>query len=135
MGKPVEDLEGAELALWVAKAEKIEEQQGIKLYESGDCLYKETAYGGGEPFPYRPDCNWTYGGPIVERLQLSIEPEWDVKCPGNWAGTTKSWRSCSPKNLGGLIRFSGYGKKPLVAAMRCYLSIVYGEEVPDVDQP
>jgi hypothetical protein len=50
----IQDLEGADLALWAARAQGIEERKGIKLYASGPCLYRDTGPDG-EPFPFRPD--------------------------------------------------------------------------------
>jgi len=50
----IQDLQGADLALWAARAQGIEERKQIKLYASGPCLYRDTGPGG-EPFPFRPD--------------------------------------------------------------------------------
>lgn len=50
----IQDLQGADLALWAARAQGIEDRRKIKLYASGPCLYRDTGPGG-EPFPFRPD--------------------------------------------------------------------------------
>lgn len=71
------DLAGAQLALWVARAEGIEQALGVKLYASGPCLYKETPWGGGEPFDYRPDSRWAHGGPILERECIGVMPAFE----------------------------------------------------------
>ncbi|VVN70832.1 hypothetical protein PS718_00416 [Pseudomonas fluorescens] len=50
----IQDLKDADLALWAARAQGIEERMKIKLYASGPCLYRDTG-SGGAPFAFRPD--------------------------------------------------------------------------------
>ncbi|MCL6701287.1 hypothetical protein [Pseudomonas sp. T1.Ur] len=52
--KSIQDLHGADLTLWAARAQGIGDRKRIKLYASGPCLYRDTGPGG-EPFPFRPD--------------------------------------------------------------------------------
>ncbi|MFJ2480738.1 hypothetical protein ACIOWE_10710 [Pseudomonas sp. NPDC087598] len=63
----VQDLEGADLALWAARAQGVEERKGIKLYASGPCLYRDTGPGG-EPFPFRPDSNLGDSAILIQEL-------------------------------------------------------------------
>lgn len=114
--KKVSELTGSDLALWVARAEEIETPGGRSLYSSVGCLYVESGYGGGEPFPYRPDSRWQHGGSIIERERITIfeKGEW-------WAASmtiSPSTRLCDVR-----------GDTHLEAAMRCYVASVYGETV------
>ncbi|AJG19050.1 phage protein NinX family protein [Cupriavidus basilensis] len=115
----VADLEGALLALWVAKAEGIEQPLGVKLYASGPCLYKETPWGGGEPFDFRPDSRWAHGGPIIDRENIGTMPFFE--------GGARYWMAAHASAHRGMK-----GNTPLIAAMRVYVASKFGEEIPEV---
>ena len=60
---------------------------------------------------YTPSTNWAQGGPIIEREKIELEyggPEWwaCIKADDDFSGPT-----------------------PLIAAMRCYVASVLGNEV------
>jgi len=62
---------------------------------------------------YSPPTNWSQGGPIIERENIEIfirDEKW-------FAYSSNS----TPEDF--------YGETPLVAAMRCYVASVLGDEV------
>ncbi|WP_413791812.1 MULTISPECIES: hypothetical protein [unclassified Pseudomonas] len=63
----IQVLRGADLALWAARAQGIEERRQIKLYASGPCLYRDTGPGG-EPFPFRPDSHLGEAGILIQEM-------------------------------------------------------------------
>ena len=67
------------------------------------------------PAPYSYSTNWLFGGPIIEREDLSV---WRA-----YAGLD-GWRSESGK-----VFATGWGPTPLIAAMRCYVVSKLGDEV------
>lgn len=149
----VAELTGADLALWVARLEGIEERDGVKLYASGGCLYRETQWGGGEPYDYRPDSRWSAGGPIIERDKIFLEPPHTVhalnygadgKPKGCWtsyetwhatvSARTRTYPNPIASDLPGRVG-RGEGATPLIAAMRAKVASHYGATVPDLDHP
>ncbi len=64
---------------------------------------------------YSPSTDWSQGGPIIERECI------DLHCVND-----SFWRAdCSTS--GGLIMQNG--PTPLIAAMRCYVASILGDEV------
>lgn len=112
----VNELSGALLALWVARAEGIEERENVKLYASGPCLYKESGHGGGEPYEYRPDSRHAHGGPILDREHISTL----------YMESVGEWRASHPRRRGK----SCGGPTMLVAGMRAHVASKYGQDVP-----
>lgn len=106
----IDDLEGAALALQIARIEGIEEQYGVKLYASGPCLYAETPQGGGEPFAYRPDDNGAIGMHLIFKHCIAVRPSPDGKV----------WRAHSNRDPQNFITFAG--RHPLPVAMRAILA-------------
>jgi len=68
--------------------------------------------------------DWSQGGPIIEREKIAVE--WRRQSFGDGV---PHWYACHPKNEGGLIRYTGYGPTPLIAAMRCFVASKLGDEV------
>ena len=67
---------------------------------------------------------WSCGGPIIERERLCARPLKEV-----WG--------CWVTDLYGDIHalsLSGFGPTPLIAAMRCYVSSKFGDEVAVPDE-
>lgn len=109
----VSELEGAELDYWVAKAE------GFFLLGVGKC----TLIGNDE---FSPSKNWSQGGPIIEREQITIySPNIgdvpDVPWSANILG------DLTDKGIVG--QAEGYGPTPLIAAMRAFVASKFGEKV------
>lgn len=117
MGKRVSDLEGAELALWVAKAEGVADKHN-GLHVKGGWLCEATPDGGSYPIDYRPDTDWSIGGPIMEREGIARMPI--VGGRGWWAEL-----HVEDKEIG------HSGDRELVAGMRCYVAYRFGEVVGD----
>ena len=64
--------------------------------------------------PYSSD--WAFGGPIIERERIClIPPRADIEM----------WEAYHPD----FPQAEHYGLKPLIAAMRCYVAAVMGDEV------
>ena len=81
-------------------------------------------------FHYRPSVAWAQGGPIIERENINVfmdDEKWAAyashSLPQNFYGTSKDpdWDDGD----------EGY---PLVAAMRCYVASVLGDEVEVPDE-
>jgi hypothetical protein len=66
--------------------------------------------------------DWAQGGPIIEREQLHVSPEF-------WIGDGWHWVAyvLGPGNLD--ENFEQRGPTPLIAAMRCYVASQLGDEV------
>lgn len=78
---------------------------------------------------YRPSTDWSQGGPIIEREQLSVEPIYTSGGLDCWVAFGHNLRYT---DAGDYIQGSDnrqYGPTPLVAAMRCYVLSKLGEEV------
>lgn len=71
-----------------------------------------------------PSTNWAQGGPLIQRARIQL------LC--NAAGT--EWTASAPR--GKLVgwRVLSYGPTPLIAAMRCYVVSIMGEEVEVPDE-
>jgi hypothetical protein len=80
---------------------------------------KDRALSKGWAQSYLPSTNWSQGGPIIEReeLTLSHSPYDHV-----FYGRTRPW--CAEKK--GRMEF---GPTPLIAAMRCYVASKLGDTV------
>ena len=96
---------------------------------------------------FQPSVNWAHGGPIIERDQIFLQPPTSVHYNGgpnhgwkqydHWRATVSArTRTLPPKNeiqealnVRGVGR--GDGETPLIAAMRAFVTSVYGDEVPE----
>jgi hypothetical protein len=106
---------------------KVAELSG-ELLDAQVWLALGPAYPGQPPRPcpidWRPSTNWAQAGPIIEREKISIdyEPAWPESTePAFWGASL---------HIGETL-LSGHGETPLLAAMRCYVARVFGDEVPD----
>lgn len=116
MKKKVAELEGAELDYWVAMALG----KPNPMIVNGPMGQYAISDDGGCNYSY----DWSQGGPIIERELIQI-------CAGDgfWnAAKTNDIRS------GHWDSYSNYmmGDTALVAAMRCFVAIKFGEEVEDI---
>lgn len=137
----VAELEGPKLAEWAARAQlwHVEPEDGKP---GGDLVVHPPD---GVPrsfgeFGYRPDLNWSQGGPVVDRLIESgywqIEPwegrEWpraNTVNARNYAGVVDSGVESLGNNT--MPRADFPAPTVLVAACRALVFSVYGAEVPD----
>ena len=126
----ISELSGALLDYWVARAEGM-------THEQASFVIPAHAY----------STEWAYGGPIVERDQIFLNPPSEVHYHGgsnngwrqydHWRATVSArTRTLPPEGeLGKLIGSGGVGRgageTPLIAAMRAKMASHYGDEVPD----
>lgn len=112
MSRRVEDLEGAELALWVARADGRETEllNGVWYVDSGGDFMMELAL-------FKPYEDWAQGGPIIERERINLEHDGCYALiDGDRDGPT----------------FREEGRTILEAAMRAFVASKYGETLPEV---
>lgn len=117
----VSELEGAALDWAVAKCEGIEVEYGIwrtlwrvdkNVWGDRRCLQGDDGHS------YFPARDWEQGGPIIERENILLNPQYPW-----WASTM---RHIAALNTNSLIYT---GPTPLVAAMRCYVASKLGDEI------
>ena len=72
------------------------------------------------PDSYRPSIDWMQGGPIIERMGISIDYT-------GWGGN-EGWVANYDHDT------DWQGHTPLVAAMRCYVASKLGNEVEIPDE-
>jgi len=72
--------------------------------------------------PWRPDEDWSQGGPIIEREKIDIE--YYVSMP---AGAPVMWLAVQRYNPD--HQRASSGPTPLIAAMRCYVASKLGDEI------
>jgi len=116
------ELTGVLLDFWVAEAEGYEPVSGTNI-PKGDFMWKAPraiapAVGW---MSHKFSQDWALAGPIIERERITVEP------------VAGGWRA----SIGGEVsNFDLAGPKPLVAAMRAYVTSKFGEELPDMpDRP
>ena len=98
------ELTGDALDLAVAK---IEYTNPVTIGSSTLMVFK------GVPFDYHPSIDWEWGGPIIEREKIELFIR-----DGKWFAYSSLSK---PEDF--------YGETPLIAAMRCYVASVLGDEV------
>lgn len=128
----VDQLAGAELDYWVASAMraqfiKLEGSHCFADYRAAERAEKGAAWGGGDEQLaglFDPSTDWRPGGYVIERYKIGIakheaEAEWyaDMEMLTRKDGSKAEY---------------AYGPTPLIAAMRCFVRSVYGEEVPPI---
>jgi len=141
----VSELTGADLALWVARAEKmITEWVGapanVWIVREPDLRGLIGYIDGDTHNQYSPHEDWAQGGPIIERANISLHPPTSPvhRCGGPNAGPGQSgvWAACTwTRGTNGKRSFGTDDHSPLVAAMRCYVRYVFGDAVPDEVTP
>lgn len=115
--KNVAELEGAELALWVARAD------GLKI-NPDVCQPNDGVFVGegcGDLEFFAPHESWEQGGPIIERERIGIQPTTINRYH------TAKWQAQVWQRYALLA-----GPTPLIAAMRAFVASKFGEEVDEV---
>ncbi len=119
MGKMlVKDLEGTDLDKLVAKADNVVlDDQGVMRQHHGITVYYIHEHT--DAIPYSPSTNWNLGGPIIHREGIDLEAM-------GWVDTEdrRDWMAIHPFGSEGIL-----GPTPLIAAMRAYCVLKFGEEV------
>jgi hypothetical protein len=78
---------------------------------------------------YRYSTNWAQGGPIIEREELSVEPQYTAGGLECWVAYGHNLRY---DDHGNYIQGSDnrqYAPTPLIAAMRCYVASKLGDDI------
>lgn len=135
------ELSGAALDWAVAKCEGFIMDCNSWLYEA---TLEEVATGS-----FKPSTDWSQGGPIIERENVTIvradNDYIDGKYAPNWFAETDKWvgHSITSSYEGEyfdpcfMIDESGgyYGPTPLIAAMRCYVASKLGDTIEVPEEP
>lgn len=121
----INELEGAKLDYWVARAEGYDpdpEKEQLVLHFDGTC---RIAWHEGDPPDslYDPSRRWMWGGPIIERECISLVC-WAKDSWGAYVGRQGAYFDVYPCDN------EGSGSTALIAAMRAYVASKFGEEVP-----
>ncbi len=105
------ELTGAALDWAVASIEKL--PTDLLVWKYGLPVVKRTVFGHTDTLRCEFSTNWSQGGPIIEReyIQLTIDL--------GWIATRREGPAVS----------EAHGPTPLIAAMRCYVASVLGDEV------
>jgi hypothetical protein len=106
----VDELEGKQLAYWVARSLGFTNADVVP----SDLCGWEHIEGEGFRKEWEPHEDWAQGGPIIDR---EIQ-ELSHICKGRWCAS--NWNNNA-----------SFGPTPLIAAMRAYISSKFGDEVPD----
>ncbi len=110
----VDDLAGAELALWVARAGGAVDADIHWRSNRKSFWMEDYSYG------FQPHEDWAQGGPLIEKHLISVE---------YGHGGDQPWRA----EIGFVHNLTDgvtvYGPTALIAAMRALVASVYGEEV------
>jgi hypothetical protein len=118
------ELEGALLDYWVARS----------MPTKNSTTIRESSWGVKGCYVLDPDTNewkffapsrrWADGGPIIERERIAIVP------------TGNGWTGCYTNgslslDLDATATVQQDGPTPLIAAMRAYVALKFGEKVPE----
>ena len=104
------ELTGAALDWAVVKCEGIE-----RIDQLGGAWIEDPS----DPYfniRYQPSTDWSQGGPIMEREKLDFEWVAADRCRAKYEWLDEPFAE-------------GFGPTPLIAAMRCYVTIKLGDEV------
>jgi hypothetical protein len=119
------ELTGAALDWAVAKCEGIELESGYGVQETSGYYNRllvdgRMSKGQSMLVRYIPSTDWAQGGPIIEREWLDVTP-WP-----NESREDMRWH-CQQHDTAN--DFAQYGPTLLIAAMRCYVACILGDEV------
>jgi len=70
---------------------------------------------------FQPSVDWEQGGAIIECEEISISRE--------FSSDRIMWAAWTPAPIRDDAAAFGYGKTPLIAAMRCYVASKLGDDV------
>lgn len=131
----VDELEGAQLAAWVARA------QGFTVLLDGAGLVVDLPFApwvaSFEEFGYRPDMNWSQGGPLLDKYEVIIgraqSSDYEVvrdQLDGSaMPGRRQDRKYAIARMIDTEAKYRG--NTALIAGMRAIVASVYGSEVPD----
>lgn len=132
----VSELTGALLDYWVARAEGLEHSPAMLPMRPGFVMVPFDSEDEEGPLrdyrAFEPSSNWADGGPIIEQHRISViyTPN-ETYGSGEQAGVwfPPGWRAriTDHPKAHSLV----HAETALIAAMRCFLTSVYGKEVPN----
>lgn len=73
---------------------------------------------------FRPSTDWEHGGRLIERERINIVTKSNPDMGGN------DWIAMFPRNF----HARGWGRTPLIAAMRAFVASKFGDEVSDATE-
>lgn len=121
-----DELSGAELDLYVARAEAMRSEDAATYYgyawiaPDGACYLQPATFGElHRKSRFAPSVDWSQGGPILERESMKVEKDLD-----GYSEPREPW--CAEHGV-----FWSIGPTCLIAAMRAYVRAAFGDEVPD----
>ena len=112
----VSESEGQVLNYLVAKC--IHEPDDVVICEGRVFAYDDATCG------FNPSTDWAQGGPIIERGEIALEPMTHDKFGDGWLAT----------RVEGPAVCMEFGPTMLIAAMRCYVVGILGDEVEVPDE-
>jgi hypothetical protein len=119
----VEELQGAQLDYWVARAEGIDQLSGFRMGPEGPEREFDHPTGCRVVDHLMYSVSWRFAGPIIERHGIGVA-----------LFQRELWRGCAWDDAVLKQRAFDYaGPTPLIAAMRAYVASKFGDEVPAVD--
>lgn len=143
----VEELQGALLDYWVARASKAWEWahylhptmtldptfKGVELFDFGDgCTVCRLIPNNPFRQDYRafsPHTDWTEGGFLMDRARIGVE----YLGHGTWKANITRENGVFVCERGSQLPLVRHGDTALVAAMRVLVAGELGEEVPDIE--
>jgi hypothetical protein len=78
---------------------------------------------------WHPSTDWSQGGPIIERENLSISYWGNKSRFGQHSKPEQWWEARHPTHRTHSRRTVGYGPTPLIAAMRCLIASKLGDKI------
>ncbi|MBN3851988.1 DUF2591 domain-containing protein [Paraburkholderia sp. Ac-20340] len=118
----VSELSGAQLDEWVARAEGHAVDRRFRA-EANSFVQVIVSEHGSRGVPHYSS-DWAQGGPIIERERFEIAPWLDQDGHLHWLAQQQELRDLFNKH-------ALSGATALVAAMRAYVALKFGADVPD----
>ena len=122
----VSELEGTRLDFWVARADGYGESFIDGL--DGCCYLNEQRYA--DSCMFMPSTNWQQGGELIEKYEIDIA--FGMGTP-KYEGMVTALKHDVP-NPDFYNHGMWFGKTPLIAAMRCIVASVYGDEIKECEK-
>jgi hypothetical protein len=118
------ELTGALLDYWVAKSDRMVARVAVvNDTKIPYCIVTSDEWCGDKFF--QPHFNWNDGGPIMERENITVQKAPDLGL------TEYKWTAIVVDGWRPVDKTMALGPTYLIAAMRCYVTSKYGDEVPD----
>jgi hypothetical protein len=111
------ELTGAALDWAVAKAERLDCYVDMRGSRNGWATFVDL--GEHTHIRYTPSEHWGFGGPIIEREEIALEPMTHDEHGDGWLAT----------RIEGPAVCMEFGPTPLIAAMRCHVAACLGDEI------